>query len=44
MHNPHKKMKIKKKKGPSDEELLSLLLNEILNDRAKRIWEKIKNK
>jgi len=34
----------KKKKAPSDEELFSLLLNEILNERAKKIWERIKDK
>lgn len=38
-------MKIAKgKKEPSDEELLSLLLNDILDERAKRIWERIKDK
>ncbi len=35
-------MRIKKKRGVSDEELLSLLLNEVLNERAKKIWERIK--
>jgi|GEM_PF-3223762 len=35
---------LKKKKAQSDEELLSLLLDEILDDRARRIWEKIKDK
>ena len=35
-------MRIKKKRGASDEELLSLLLNEVLNERAKKIWERIK--
>ncbi len=36
-------MKIKKKIGATDEELFSLLLNEVLNDRAKKIWERIKD-
>ncbi len=45
MHNSSQKMKIlKKKKAQSDEELLSLLLDEILDDRARRIWERIKDK
>ncbi|ADD08414.1 hypothetical protein Aboo_0603 [Aciduliprofundum boonei T469] len=35
-------MRIKKKRGATDEELFSLLLNEVLNDRAKKIWERIK--
>jgi hypothetical protein len=35
---------LKKKKAQSDEELLSLLLDEILDDRARRIWERIKDK
>ncbi len=33
----------KRKKEPDEEELFSLLLNEILDERAKRIWEKIKD-
>jgi len=37
-------MKLKKKKGPTDEELFELLLNEILDERAKKIWERIKDK
>ncbi len=38
-------MKIwKKKKAKSDEELFSLLLDEILDERARRIWEKIKDR
>ena len=37
-------MKIKKKKGPRDEDLFLLLLNKILNEKAREIWEKIKNK
>ncbi len=37
-------MKSRKKKGPSDEELFTLLLEKILNERARRIWEKIKEK
>jgi len=38
-------MKIfKRKKEPTREELFSLLLNEILDDRAKRLWERIKDK
>ncbi len=35
-------MRIKKKRGTSDEELFSLLLNEVLNEKAKKIWERIK--
>jgi len=37
-------MKLKKKKGPTDKELFKLLLNEILDERAKKIWERIKDK
>ena len=44
MHNSYKEMKIKKKKGPRDEDLFLLLLKEILNEKAREIWEKIKNK
>ncbi len=33
---------LKKKEAPSDEELFELLLEKILDDRARRIWEKIK--
>ncbi len=37
-------MKIRrKKKVKSDEELFTLILEKILDDRAKRIWEKIKD-
>ncbi len=35
-------MRIKKKRGTSDEELFSHLLNEVLNEKAKKIWERIK--
>ena len=38
-----KMIKLRKKKVLSDEELFHLLLNEILDDRAKKIWERIKN-
>ncbi|AGB04330.1 hypothetical protein AciM339_0442 [Aciduliprofundum sp. MAR08-339] len=34
----------KRKKEPDEEKLFSLLLNEILDERAKRIWEKIKDR
>ncbi len=33
----------KKKKVMSDEELFDLLLNEILDYRAKKIWDRIKD-
>ena len=33
----------KKKKVLSDEELFNILLNEILDYRAKKIWERIKD-
>ncbi len=34
----------KKKKVPSREELFDLLLNEILDEKAKRKWEILKEK
>ncbi len=34
---------MKKKKVLSREELFELLLNEVLNYRAKKIWERIKD-
>ena len=34
----------RKKKGPTKEELFALLLDKILNERAKEIWERIKDK
>ncbi len=33
----------KKKKVMSDEELFNMLLEEVLDEKAKRIWEKIKD-
>ncbi len=35
---------LKKKKSKSDEELFSILLEKILDERARRIWDKIKDK
>ncbi len=34
---------LKKKMPPSDEELFDMLLEEILDERAKKIWERIKD-
>ncbi len=33
----------KKKKVPTEEELFDTLLNEILDERAKKIWQRLKN-
>jgi len=34
----------RKKKAPTKEELFALLLDKILNERAKIIWERIREK
>ena len=34
----------RRNKGPSTEELFALLLDKILNERAREIWGKIKDK
>ena len=46
VHNPDEGCEMigrKKKKILSDEELFNILLNEILDYRAKKIWERIKD-
>ena len=46
MHNTHEgcavMFKRKKKKVKTKEELFELLLNEILDEKAKGIWERLK--